>query len=63
MHDMKVVTIGSSTTMVVEKLFFLDIDLVAILNTDNTVGVAIRIFGDITFVLSKLVHQVSDASV
>ena len=63
MHDMKVVIVTSGTAMIVQKLFFLDVDFVAILNTDNAIGVSIWIIGDITFVLSQLMHQVSNASI
>lgn len=47
----EVVVIGAGTALVVEELFLLDVCLIAILNTNDAVRVAIRIVRDIALVL------------
>lgn len=60
MHDVEIVMVASSTTVIIQELFLFDIDLVAIL---DAVGVSIGNIGHIAFVLLQLMHQISNASI
>ena len=59
----KVVIVCACTTLVIGHLFLLGVDLMAVLDTDDAVRVAIRVVRDITLVLRKLVHQISVSAI